>query len=182
MACRLRMAACVCALAPRQPIATRVVLFLHRSEWGRIANTGHLLRLALSHVEIRLHGMRHRPVATDGIEASSPTTMVLFPDRSAQPLTAPFLASMARPATLLVPDGNWNQAKAMARRIPLLAQARTVRLDQPRLSLGPLRRNLAMERRSTFEAIAQALGLLEGGEVERTLLDFFQRFLAAKGA
>jgi DTW domain-containing protein YfiP len=100
-----RNAVCICGSAPRLDLATRVIMVIHAVEWRRPSNTGHLARLALANAEIRLQGLRHRPVSGDGIDPASPSTLVLYPGRGADPLTAEALA--ARPLTLLVPDGNW---------------------------------------------------------------------------
>jgi DTW domain-containing protein len=79
--------------------------------------------------------------------------------------------------TLLVPDGNWNQTKHMMQRVPMLREGQPVRLAGSNLYNDCLRRNRRPDRMSTFEAIAQALGILENHEVEARLLAFFQHFL-----
>ena len=61
----------------------------------------------------------------------------------------------------------------MMRRLPMLRQAQPVRLPGPSLDLDRSRRNVFADRMSTFEAIAQALGILEGAQTEAQLLDFF---------
>jgi len=79
---------------------------------------------------------------------------------------------------LLVPDGNWNQAKKMMNRVPMLGQAQAVSLVGPSMDVECLRRNRGVERMSTFQAIAQALGVLEGRATEDHLMRFFQQVLA----
>ena len=66
------------------------------------------------------------------------------------------------------------------RRLPTLLAARPVRIDGEPNALGLLRRNLGQDRRSTFEAVAQAVGILEGAETERRLLAFFRYVLARR--
>jgi DTW domain-containing protein YfiP len=175
--CRLRPEVCVCAGAPRLDISTRVVVIIHSKEWRRSTNTGHLARLAVKDGEVRLHGLPHQAVSSRGIDSVSSSTLVLFPGRGAHPLTTMHIASLPRPLTLLVPDGNWIQAKNMMRRVPMLSQAHPVRLEGSGLDFDCLRRNVRADRMSTFEAIAQALGILEGPAVEDDLLDFFRRVL-----
>jgi DTW domain-containing protein YfiP len=176
-ACRLRTKECVCAQAPQLKIATRLFVIIHFKEWIKSSNTGHLVRLAIKDSEVRLQGLPHQMVSREGIDPISPSTLVLFPGRGARPLTEDYVANLPRPLTLLVPDGNWNQAKNMMRRLPMLNQAHPVRLEGPSLDLDCLRRNRYVDRMSTFEAIAQALGILEGRETEVHLLKFFQGFL-----
>ncbi len=180
VACRLRLAICICDQAPRLALSTRLILIPHSKEWGTATNTGHFTRLALANLEVRLQGCPRLALSTAGIDAHSPSTLVLFPGHGADLLSSELAASLGRPATLLVPDGNWNQAKNMMRRVPMLRHARPVRLDGPHLDLGNSRRNLIAHRSSTFEAVARALGILEGADTERRLLDFFREILMRK--
>ena len=65
----------------------------------------------------------------------------------------------------------------MMRRVPMLSQAHPVRLEGSGLAFNSLRRNVCADRMSTFEAIAHALGVLEGPTIEDDLLDFFELVL-----
>lgn len=177
VSCRLRREECVCAHAPRLSIATRLIVLIHSKEWRRTTNTGHFARLAVRGAEVRLHGSPKGQASSAGVEPSSSSTLVLYPGRGADPLSAASITSLPRPFTLLVPDGNWNQTKHMMRRLPMLAQARPVCLDRPGSAYPGLRRNRRPDRMSTFEAIAQALGILEGQAAEDDLLRFFRYVL-----
>ena len=178
VACRQRLPVCVCSAAPRLDLATRLVLVVHAAEWGRSTNTGHLLRLAVRDPEICVHGWQRRRDVP--LESTAGSVLTLFPRPGAQILTAEFAESLPRPITLLVPDGNWNQALNMMRRLPTLLAATPVRIEEEPNALGPLRRNLGQDRRSTFEAVAQAIGILEGAETEQRLLAFFRYVLARR--
>jgi DTW domain-containing protein len=175
--CRLRQEVCVCAGAPRLDVSTRLIVIIHGKEWRRSSNTGYLARLATRDGEVRVHGLRNQTVSSEGIDFASPSTLVLYPGRGAHPLTTEHIASLARPLTLLVPDGNWNQAKNMMRRVPMLCQAHPVRLEAATVDHYCLRRNVHADRMSTFEAIAQALGIIEKQATEDHLLDFFRQVL-----
>ena len=175
--CRMRREECVCSQAPRLCISTRLIVVIHSKEWRRSTNTGHLARLAVKDGEVRLHGLPHQAVRSAGIDAASASTLVLFPGRGARPLTTQLIAPLPRPLTLLVPDGNWNQAKKMMSRVPMLMQATPVSLAGSNLDAHCLRTNVRVGRMSTFESIAQALGILEGEEIEGQLLEFFQKIL-----
>jgi DTW domain-containing protein len=176
-ACRLRREECVCAHAPHLCISTRLIVIIHSKEWRRTSNTGHFARLAIKGAEVRLHGSPRQKVSSAGIESEPASTLVLYPGRGANPLSSKYVASLARPLTLLVPDGNWNQAQHMMRRLPMLSRARPVCLEGPSLDFDGLRRNRVADRMSTFEAIAQALGILEGHETEDDLVKFFRQVL-----
>ena len=174
----MRREDCLCIHAPRLCISTRLIVIIHSKEWRRTTNTGHFARLAIRGAEVRLHGSPKQQVSSAGIEATSASTLVLYPGRGATPLDLDYVAALPRPLTLLVPDGNWNQAQHMMRRLPMLRQARPVSLVGSGLDLDCLRRNRSAGRMSTFEAIAQALGLLEGPQIEADLLKFFRHVLA----
>src|SRR5476649_2716208 len=139
-ACRLRREECVCGYAPRLCISTRLIVIIHSKEWRKTTNTGHFARLAIQDAEVRLHGSPKRKVSSAGVEAAS-STLVLYPGRGAEPLSSASIAALPRPLTLLVPDGNWNQAQHMMRRLPMLRQARPVSLAGSALDLNGLRRN-----------------------------------------
>ncbi len=175
--CRLQPNNCACHEAPRLDLETRIIVVIHAKEWRRSSNTGYLARLAAKSGEVRLHGLRHAIVSDANIDADSPSTLALYPGRGAVPLTPAYLAGLPRPLTLLVPDGNWMQAKNMMRRVPMLNRAQPVRLDGPRLGLACLRTNAFADRMSTFEAIAQAIGIIEGEAIANRMLAFFERVL-----
>jgi DTW domain-containing protein YfiP len=145
-------------------------MIIHSKEWRKTTNTGHFARLAIQNTQVRLQGS---PKYRLSFESATPTTLVLYPGRGATPLSAEYVATLPRPLTLLVPDGNWNQAQHMMRRLPLLQQAKPVCLQESNLTAPCLRRNHLEGRMSTFEAVAQALGILEGEEVRDRLLEFF---------
>ena len=170
-------ALCVCSLAPRLAISTRVYMLLHCGEWLKASNTGHFAQLALAQSEIRLHGKPQEPLPTDGFDAPEPgrVNLILYPGLGARPLDT-VLGTLPEGATvtLLLPDGNWSQARRMILRNPVLQRAERVELPGPRLDLARPRRNIYPDRMSTFEAMAQALGHIEGTEIEDQLLDFFK--------
>jgi DTW domain-containing protein YfiP len=154
-----------------------LVLIIHSKEWRRTSNTGHFARLAIQGAEVRLHGSPKQMMSSAGIEPASASTLVLYPGRGACPLSPEFIRTLPRPLTLLVPDGNWNQAQHMMRRLPMLRAARPVRLEGPSLDLQCMRRNRVADRMSTFEAVARALGVLENHQTEADLLTFFRQIL-----
>ena len=103
------------------------------------------------------------------------TPIVLFPGHGARPLTPEFAASLPLPVALVVPDGNWRQASSMVKRLPLLAGATKVALPGREFSGPAPRRNRPGSRMSTFEAVTQALAILEGEQVAAPLLEFYRR-------
>jgi DTW domain-containing protein len=174
--CGLHVHACVCALMTPLPVRTRVIVLVHCRELYRPSNTGRLLPLALAGCEIHQRGL------PEGSAPLGPLTdpAVLFPIEGAEVLSAE-----RAPATLVVSDGNWRQAKRIARREPALATARRVVLPVGPPSEYQLRSHPDPSRVSTFEAVARALGILEGPEVEAAMMPLFhaavERVLRSRG-
>jgi DTW domain-containing protein len=164
--CRLHQTLCICALIPRIETRTRLVVFVHRREHKKPTNTGRLATLCLPNSEVVVRGE-----ATPGLLAFPPEPgrlqLLLFPDEGATPLAG--LATPDRPVTLVVPDGNWRQAARMRKRIPGLSDLTCVSLPGDRPSPYPLRSETHPQGLSTLEAIARAMGILEGQEVQRAL-------------
>ena len=90
-------------------------------------------------------------------------------------LTPEFVAALPTPPALVVPDGNWRQASRMTKRLPLLAGATKVFLPVRLFAGSALRRNHTGHRMSTYEAVTQALAVLEGEAIAGPLLDFYRR-------
>lgn len=165
---------CVCGLVPRRPSATRLVLLMHHVEALRQSNTGRLARAVLQDVEIRLRGRPDKPLLLDDLLDGKRRPLLLFPGAGARLLDAALVADDPRPVTLLVPDGTWN----LARKIPL-RQRELDSVERVCLPLeGPseyrLRHSPHPHQLSTLEAIARALGVLEGPALRSDLETVFR--------
>lgn len=173
--CRLPNWLCVCALAPRVATRTPLLLLVHVRELGKSSNTARLLSLAVRDAKTVCHG-RH-PVPTDPAShlPAGVTPVVLFPGRGAKPLTPEYAASLPSPLALVIPDGNWRQAGGMVKRLPLLAGAVKVALPSRTFTGMAVRRNQPGHRMSTYEAVAQALAVLEGEATAAPLFEFYRR-------
>ena len=73
-----------------------------------------------------------------------------------------------------MPDGTWRQANRVKRRVPGLATVQAVSLPAHHRSYYRLRRTHLGNRLATFEAIALALGILEGPAIAAHLLHIFR--------
>jgi DTW domain-containing protein YfiP len=86
---------------------------------------------------------------------------------------------------LVVPEGSWGQARRAVRREPWLLDAERVCLPSGPPSHYRLRTAPHEHGLSTLEAVARALGVLEGEAIERALLAmldaFVERSLAVRG-
>lgn len=185
--CRLARPACLCALLPRLETRTRIVLVLHQLEDRKTSNTGRLAVRCLPNSEVLIRGDRARAQAPGQISTGGAPTaaahrppvdwaalgdpVLLFPHADARPIEA--WRGNPRPVTLIVPDGTWGQGQRVRSRIAGLADVpcATVARDEP--SRYRLRTTADPRRLSTLEAIAEALGVLEGAGPREALLRIF---------
>jgi DTW domain-containing protein YfiP len=163
--CRLHRSLCLCALCPRVPTRTRVVLLMHQLELRKPTNTGRLAARCLPGSAIVVRGGEGPIDSSPWTAAAAP--VLLYPDPAAEPLER--WRGSPHPVTLLVPDGTWRQAARTRHRLPGLAAVPCARLPGSTPSIYRLRAGRPGQL-STLEAIARALGVLEGPEVEAPLL------------
>ena len=160
---------------------TRVVLVIHRYEDRKPTNTGRLATECLVNSEVLVRGHQDRPSEPiRGVPGSR--ALVLFPYPGARPITD---YAGAGDVTLIVPDGNWRQASKVYKRVPGLRDAPCVCLPSGSPSSYRLRTEAHAQGLSTLEAIARALGVLEGahvqGALERVFHAMVERTLWARG-
>jgi DTW domain-containing protein YfiP len=173
---------CVCALIPRVCTRTRLLLVIHRYEARKPSNTGGLAAQCLANSEVLVRGHEGRPTAA---LSPDPTTqrVFLFPHDEATPIAK--FADSPLPVTLIVPDGTWRQASKVRNRVPELCNVPCVSLPPAEPSIYRLRSEAHGHGLATIEAIARAMGILEGLHVQRALEHVFQamveRTLWARG-
>lgn len=174
----------MCGDSPRLTLCTKLCVVLHRQEFHKTTNTGIVATRCLNDSLVVVHGgsgRRDAPTLRPPLQGKA---VLLFPAANAQVLTPDFARD--QPITLVVPDGTWRQAVRMARRIDWMAEL-------PRVTLPESNQRTAYHLRgseragglATMEAIARALGVLEGDEVQRELERVFgllvERTLYARG-
>jgi DTW domain-containing protein len=155
---------CCCAALVQVPVRTRVVVIMPTTEVRKPTNTGRLVPLLLTGGEVRLRGVEGAPLQVEDLLVPERRTFVLDPDARAT-LDAELVASDPRPATLIVLDGTWRQARRILNRTLALNRAQRVRLAEGAPSRYRLRTPKATDKLATLEAIARALLPLEGPEV-----------------
>jgi DTW domain-containing protein len=172
--CRLHTDLCACNLLTPIPVSTKVLVVAHRVEVRKTTNTGRLAVACLQGARLCLRGREDVPNDPVLWEPTS-TPIFLFPEPDAIPLGV-WRAAHAdtRSVTLIVPDGTWRQATRVRRRVPGLQDVQAVKLTGKPGSAYRLRRAHLDHRLATMEAIAQALGVLEGPEVEARLVHVFR--------
>ncbi len=147
---------------------------MHHQERRKTTNTGRMIaRILPSQTRIRYFG---DPDDQSPLPQCEGPCALLFPEPMA-PILSPAHATPG-PLTLIVPDGTWSQAIRITRRSPDARNVPTLRLpDLPQGRYNTLRRTPHAGTLSTFEAIAHALGILEGPAIETALLRIFDIFI-----
>jgi DTW domain-containing protein YfiP len=175
--------ACLCAELEPLWIATRVIVLRHRKEAHKTTNTGRLVPLTLAGSEIRAFGERHDVLDAASLVDPARHTLLLYPSDDARPLTRE--DGVEKPVTLIVPDANWRRAFKLNAREPALSGLPRVLLPVGERSTYRLRRHPDPRFLATFEAVARALGILEGPEVqahlERVFALMVERTLRSRG-
>lgn len=166
---------CVCAAIPKLVTRTRLVLLIHYREARKPTNTGQLAARCMPNSEVGIIGDRDRPE----LPAIGEHALLLYPADDAVTIAQAIAENPDRPRTLIVPDGNWRQAAKMAKRVPGVAGAQHVTLED--VEAAPTEYGLRREPKdgglATLEAIARALRILEGDRgaaVEEAMLAVFR--------
>jgi DTW domain-containing protein YfiP len=182
---------CICALLPRLETRTRVVILLHQLEAEKPTNTGLVAARCLTNSAVVYRG-RGPEDARDGVGPTIEAQVAklaaaipagtrpafLFPHATATPLAE--LARDGAPVTLVVPDGTWRQAAHARARLAAPLGLPCVALEAPsdgaRATPATSRLRIASrpDRLATLEALAFALGALEGPAVEAALHHVFR--------
>jgi len=173
--CRMHRSLCICALLPRIATRTRVVLVLHQLEAQKPTNTGILAARCLENSAVIYRGRAPDGAAADPIDdqlAIDADTLLLFPHESATPLDA--WRGTTKPITLVVPDGTWPQAGRTRKRVRALSRLPCVSLPGPGIAIDRLRASARPDRMATLEAVALALGILEGSAVRDALMRVYR--------
>lgn len=184
--CLIRPDLCFCDRIPTVHTATRVVIVMHSTELRLTTNTAMLAQACLPNSSVRVRGLAAGAANLDDLSVQSPgARLLLFPSDDAQVLTPELVASLPRPLTLVVTDGTWRQAAKTCWREPHLKKMLRVKLPPGPPSEYRLRKGPGAGMVCTFEAIARALGVIEGPSVQLALETVFRikvrRSLWARG-
>lgn len=169
--CGLPPGLCLCEELPELTLRTRIVLVVHHIETHKSTNTGRLLARIVHGVDVRVRGEK-TAAPRPPIDASR--RLVLYPDGAERELSP---SDAGDDLALVVPDGTFSQARRMINRDPDLLGAEIVRLPAGAPSRYGLRRSPIEGKVSTFEAVARAIGMLEGPGPEAVLMSAFERFV-----
>lgn len=147
---------------------------MHQNEVIKPSATGPLALECLPNSERLIHGVRDQRLDLNPLFETGSRVLVLYPGEGARVLDEVVADGDPRPITLIVPDGNWRQAQRAARRVPGVERAEPVLLGPG----GPTEWGIRLETKegglATFEAIARALGVIEGPAVEAAMMTVFR--------
>ncbi len=160
--CWVKVAHCVCAEVPRVETRTRVVVVRHEREAWKSTGTARVAGLALPHAAFVAFGDDPRE-ADAALPPLVEGAYLLFP---AEP-PAPWPRGPV-PALVLL-DGTWRQTRRMLRKLPSLQRLPRLSLPAQAAEVPRLREPTVEGGRSTLEALAEALGRLEGDAVAAPL-------------
>jgi DTW domain-containing protein YfiP len=166
---------CICALLPRLATRTRVLVVIHQLETNKPTNTGVIAARCLENAAVVYRG--RRPDEGPGgdlrqIVSAPARSLVLFPHPEATPLET--WRGAGEDLQLIVPDGTWSQAARTRRRLEVLAGLPCVTLPERTAPVDRLRASPRPGRLATLEALAVALGVLEGPAVEEALMRVYR--------
>ena len=167
---------CYCAHLRQVETRTAVDVVMHFREGNKASSTAQLALLTLPRARVHRRGAKAEVFDAEAVFLPGHQPLYLFPAARALPLTGELVREMerkdSRPFQLIVPDGSWSQAKKIQERERAFWRLPCVSL-QGLSSRYRLRRAPRKEGLATFEAIAHALGVLEGPERVAPLFDNF---------
>ncbi|MCC6333625.1 MAG: DTW domain-containing protein [Myxococcales bacterium] len=171
--CWIRLEHCICALLPVVRPRTGVVVVRHAREANKSTGTVRVAALALPEARVLEYGEDTQPAQAQLGPLLLPGTHLLFPSEESAPWDG------AQVQRLVVLDGTWRQARRMFHRLPALHALPRLALPAKEEAVLRLRESPHGEGRSTLEAIADALLLLEGDAVAAPLHRLHTGFVEA---
>lgn len=172
--CGLHRDLCLCALIPRLTLQTRLSLVIHQSELRRTTNTGTLAVRALVNSQVFVRGQIGKPLDLSSNLTADYRSVLFYPSDNAVELTTEFVQESPLPIQLIVPDGNWRQASKVHYRHSELKDLPRVMIKSANPETQHLRAESTREGMATLQAIAFAMGVIEGESVKSELLSLYK--------
>lgn len=173
--CTLPPRVCFCADLIPIVAQTPIAVISHPRELGKPTSSGSFAALAISGLRVFVRGDPGIAAHVAGQRAAGRTPVLLFPHESAVPLE-----TIPGPIALYASDGNWRQGRKVGMREPAFRGVVQARLPAP-VDRARLRWNPRADRMATMEAIAYAMGILEGEAISAAILSAYDRFVSAVG-
>jgi DTW domain-containing protein YfiP len=175
--CALHRDLCICEFIPQLDLRTRLCLVVHAKELKRTTNTGRLALLSLTNSEMRIRGQGREALDLTDLLSPEYRPLLFYPADDAVELNAEFVREDPRPICLIVPDGNWRQASKVHHRHHELKDVPRVMIKAANLSTHHLRQETTAEGMATLQAIALAIGVIEGPAAGDALMMLYEQKL-----
>lgn len=184
--CLLMVNFCICGEIPKIVTRTRLSLIIQCRETRKANNTGILAAKSLANSEVHVRGAVGNPLSLDTMLDEQFESLFLFPSDDAVELTPDLILSLEKPVKLFVADGNWSDALKIYRKFTQVNRIPSIVLPAGEPTQYRIRRPHGKSGGvATIEAIARALGIIEGKEVEDQLNQIFllmvERTLQSRG-
>jgi len=170
---------------PRIELNTKICLVIHQRELTRSSNTGLLALRALVNSEMRVRGEGRETLDLADLLTPQYRTFLFYPSDDALELDQALVQQERTPIQLIVPDGSWRQARKIHSRHHELKDVPRVMISTPNHSVFQLRAQTRPEGMATLQAIACALGVIEGEPVRAQLMQLYhakvERTLRGRG-
>lgn len=176
--CQVNNHFCVCSYIKPFEIKTNVSLIVHVRELKLTSNTAQFAEKMLpERANIVIRGRMNEVFDSAPTLQREGRPLFLYPHEDALELNDDFKEKFPGPYHLIIPDGNWQQARKVRQREAGFSALPAVKLPAGILSEYGLRKAIHPEWVSTYEAMSHALGILEGTHVRDQLLDFFRTWV-----
>lgn len=183
--CFLHRDRCLCDLIPSIYLKTKLTLVIHNSELRRTTNTGTLAVKALTNSELLIRGKINEPLDLSQTLSQNYRSVLFYPCEDAVDLSAEFISQSSLPIHLIVPDGNWRQASKVHYRHNEIKHLPRVMIKTENTETHHLRAESSKEGMATLQAIAHAMGIIEGENIKNELLKLYniklERTLLGRG-
>lgn len=175
--CKLNNGLCVCSTYNPFTISTNVSLIVHVRELKLTSNTAQFVeKLLPQNAKIYIRGRVHENFDAAPVLQNSGTPVFLYPHEDALEIEE-FKKIYPGPYHVIIPDGNWHQARKVRKREELFKTIPAIKLSPNLKGEYVLRKAPQPEWVSTFEAVAYALGALEGEQVQERMMAFFRNWV-----
>jgi len=134
---------------------------------------------------MRVRGETREPLYLRDLLTHRYRTFLFYPSVDAVELDHELVARERTPIQLIVPDGTWRQARKVHSRHHELKDVPRVKISTPNTSKFHLRAQHRPEGMATLQAVAHALGVIEGDLVKAQLMKLYhakvERTLLGRG-
>jgi len=185
LGCGLPLRDCACDQLPRLKFRTPIAIVQHVRERHKPTNTARLFARMAEGTTLLPCGMREPAFDATPLEDPAIDWVLLYPRAGAPILDPGRTAAAGRRLGFVLLDGSWSQCSHMSRRLPVIAGLPAVALPPGSPSFWTVRTQHLEQGRSTLEAAAFVLELLEGAAsvapLRRAFAELTARHLHLKG-